>query len=65
MTSAPLHGDESLTQLRDMVKAVSGENRGLAGEIELNLEQLPITAEIREKATSGYPASCKAGADRT
>lgn len=49
MTSAPLHGDESLTQLRDMVKAVSGENRGLAGEIELNLEQLPITAEIREK----------------
>ncbi|MCV3263941.1 hypothetical protein OGZ01_20485 [Vibrio harveyi] len=48
-----------------MVKAVSGENRGLAGEIELNLEQLPITAEIREKVPSGYPASCKAGADRT
>ncbi|WP_256114082.1 hypothetical protein [Vibrio campbellii] len=49
MTRAPLHGGESLTQLRNMLQAVNRENRVLAGEIELNLEQLPITSEIREK----------------
>lgn len=48
MTNAPLHGNESLTQLRDMVKAVSEENSVLAREIHLNLDQLP-TKEIIEK----------------